>query len=317
MPEPTYENITPLVAREEVSGNSVRITFRCPVSNEEFVGTSTASETSEGEIKKEIKRSFWRNVRWSISSMVRSMFGYGVGGVVGGAVVDTALTPSAVRDMKLTSEQLKQATIDAFRSVSTRFAWDQTNGRWVSARTLKDLQSEFAAIIGNANISQAWDRSALARMLAEIAAADGALSDEERELFHSFVGGNGVPSLDELLERPPLSAADLEECSHEVRNEMWLIAAAMAVTDQELAPAEKALLDQWGAALGMPPADQKRGLEIAREWVVDQALEGAYADGKLDKSEYANVRALAARLGVANERVDRLDARCRKRRGIF
>lgn len=318
MPEPTYDNIAPLVAREEVSGNYIRVAFRCPVSGEEVVGSANFSTSSGDEIKKEIKRSFWRNVRWSLSSMVRGMFGYGVGGVVGGAVVDAAMTPGAVRDYQPTAEQVKDATVQAFRSVATRFAWDASNNRWVSGKTLKELQSEFAAIIANAQITQAWDRSALARMLAEIAAADGALATEEREMFYQFVGGDSAQaSLDELLERPPLTAADLEECSREVRHEMWLIAAAMAVSDHDFAPAEKALLDAWGAALGIQPNDQKRGLELAREWIVDQALEVAYQDGKLDKTEHANVRALAQALGVASERVDRLDARCRKRRGIF
>ena len=114
-----------------------------------------------------------------------------------------------------------------------------------------------------------------------------------------------------------LTSADLEETSEGVRHEMWLMACAMAATDHDLADAEKALLAEWADAFGIAAKDQARGLEIAREWIVDQALDASYADGKLDKQEQAEIRQIAAALGVPKERVDRLDARCRKRRGIY
>jgi len=315
MPEPTYDNVSPLVVDQQATGNYLRVVFQCPVSGEQVTGSASATSTQGDLVKKEIKHSVWRNIRWSISSAVRSMFGYNAGGIIAGAVADVALTPGHVRDYQMTKDEVKAATLEAFRQVANKFAWDQTNARWVSAKTLRELQAELTVLIQQANITKKWDRAVLTRMLAEIAAADGAVADEERELFHAF-GDDGM-SLDELFERAPLTAADMEECSDDVRHEMWLLSAAMAVTDKELADTEKALLSEWGASLGIAPKDQARGLELAREWVVDQALDASYADGKLDKSENAEIRAIAKALGVPNERVDRLDARTRKRRGIY
>ena len=150
-------------------------------------------------------------------------------------------------------------------------------------------------------------------MLAEIASADGQLAEGERELFHSFLRDQ---NLDDLLERPPLAKADLDEVSADVRQVMWLLAAAMAVSDEDFAPAEEAKLAFFAAGFGMKDGDVAKGLELAKEYVLDQAIEATYNDGKMDKTERQHVAAVAARLGMSEDQTARLDARCRKRKGI-
>lgn len=312
MPELTYELVAPLVSETDVSSHHVQVVFRCPVSDELVRANGKVTESHGAAVKNEVKRSIWRNMRWGLSRMMYSVFGYGIGGAAASTLVDAA---GAVGDGNRPSEaQVKDAIVDAFRSVGNRFAWDESNQRFVSAKVFKDLQTEFTVIVQQVALTQAWDRSVLARMLAEIAAADGSLAEEERVFFDGFLRGE---SLDNLLEKPPLTKADLEETSQEARHVMWLLAAAMAVSDEDFAATEQKKLAFFGGALGVAPNDQTRGLELAKEYVLDQALEAAYGDGRLDKAEQQHVMQLAAKLGIPEDRAARLDARCRKRKGIL
>lgn len=312
MPELTYDLVAPLVARSDVSGDRVQVVFQCPVSGDEVPASARITESQGSALKSEVKRTVWRNLRWSLSRMMYSVFGYGVGGAIGSAVADSA-GAMGDRGHQPTADELKAAVVDAFKSVGGRFAWDESNQRFVSASVFKELQTEFTVIIQGMRLAKAWDRAILARMLAEIAAADGQLAEDERALFASFLHDQ---NLDNILEKPPLSKADLEETSADVRHEMWLLAAAMAVSDEQFAAGEAKKLAAFGKALGIGDKDQERGLALAKEYVLDQALESAYADGRLDKTEHAHVMQLAATLGIDEDRAARLDARCRKRKGI-
>lgn len=313
MPEITYDLVAPLVAQHDVSSSGVQVIFQCPVSGEQIRASARITESGGSALKNEVKRSLWRNVRWSLSRMMYSMFGYGVGGAIGSTLVDTAGSAGEMRGHQPSEVELKNAIVDAFKSVGSRFAWDESNQRFVSASVFKDLQTEFTVVVQGVQITQGWDRGILARMLAEVASADGKLAEEERDFFHNFLNGENI---DNLLEKPALIKADLEETSADVRYVMWLLAAAMAVSDEQFDEAEQAKLAFFGSALGVAAKDRARGLELAKEYVLDQALEGAYADGRLDKADRQHVAELALALGIHEDRAARLDARCRKRKGI-
>jgi len=318
MPELTFDLVKPLIAHTDADGSAVRVVFKCPVSDDEISASAPITESAGGSFKKEVKRSLWRNMRWSISRMMYSAFGYGVGGAIGSTVADTAASVGEGRQDKASEPELKEAILDAFKSVQSRFAWDASNNRFVSVSVFKELQVEFSVIVSQVRITKAWDRSVMARMLTEIASADGTLAEEERELFAAFLPtGQGVPSLDELLRKSKLTKADLEETSEDTRHVMWLIAAAMAVSDETMAQAEATRLASFAAAMGISDEDQRRGLELAKEYVLDQALETAYIDGTLDPAELDNAMDLARTFGITEDRALRLDARCRKRKGIL
>jgi len=302
----TAENLAPLIVAESPSAHYIHVTFRCPVSGDEWTGTAKvdhdrprvtlAPDGKPGGFWGSIKRAF--------------------GGLVGGTVAQAVAATEQRVDLTITPAIMAQARLDAFAMVRANFTWDAVHGRWISARALRDAQPELVTFVQGVRLEAAWDQGVLARMLAEIAAVDGALSDEERELFHAFVGGGAVASIDELIERPPLTDADLDETTPDVRFAMWLLAAAMAATDRDLTAHEHGLLQRWAHALGVATRDQQRGWDMVKDWLLDQALDAAYADGKLTRKEHAEVYALGESLGVPTDRIDRLDTRCRKRRGI-
>lgn len=314
MPEITFETIHPLVEQEDVSGHSVTVIFRCPVSGQQIRGS--ASVVQERGVGREVKRSIWRNMRYSLSSVVRSMFGYSVAGQIGSAVAYSAMSGAEGQGARPSEAQVKQAIVDAFKGVANQFAWDASGQRWVSATVFRELQTEFATMLQAVSFDKSWDKNILARMLAEIAAADGKVDDAEREFFHAFTGGEGM-SLDELVAKPRLTAAELGETSADARGPMLLLALAVAMSDEDFAADERARIEQFAAGLGVTADALAEGERLAADYVVDQALEAAYADGTIDAAERKKVDQVAARLGVAQEQLDRLDARCRKRKGLL
>ncbi|TNF37300.1 MAG: TerB family tellurite resistance protein [Deltaproteobacteria bacterium] len=316
MPEITYDAIAPLIEQQDVSGHSVTVTFRCPVSGRQIRSGAQVVEDQAGKVGKAVKQSLWRNLRWSLGRMVRSVFGYGVAGEIGSTVAYTAMSSADAREYEPSKEQVKQATLEAFRNAQSQFAWDASTNRWVAASVFKELQTEFAITIQATVFDKPWDRNILARMLTEVAAADGTIEEQEREFFHAFTGGNG-PSLDELLEKPALTKAELGETSAEVRKAMLLLAMAVAMSDEEFAESERAKLAHFAAGFGLGQGDVDRAALLAADYVVDQALETAYADGKVDAAERHHVDQLSFRLGVDTDRLERLDARCRKRKGLL
>ncbi|MCC6625304.1 MAG: hypothetical protein IT385_28915 [Deltaproteobacteria bacterium] len=301
---PTAENLAPLIVAEEASAHHIKVVFRCPVSGDEWAGHAKVDrDPKRPKLEVDAKGGLWGSIKKAFSGLV-------------GAAVPASGFPENRVDFTITPAIMAQARLDAFESVRRNFTWDALHGRWVSARAARDMQPELVTFVQGVQLTNAWDQGVLARMLAEIAAADGTLADGERELFHAFVGAGGGLSIDELLDRPPVSDADLEETTPDARFVLWLLAAAMAATDRELTPRESGLLDRWAAALGVAARDQQRGWDMVKDWIVDQAFDAAYADGKLTRKEHAEVLAIGQSLGVPAERIDRLDTRCRKRRGI-
>jgi len=316
MPEITYDAITPLIEQEDVSGSSVTVTFRCPVSGRQIRSSASIVQDQSGRVGQAVKRSLWQNMRWSLARVVRSVMGYGVAGEVGSAVAYTAMAGAEQRQWEPTKEQVKQATVDAFRSAQNQFAWDPSGQRWVAASVFRELQTEFAVMLQSTVFDKPWDRNILARMLTEVAAADGTIAEQEREFFHAFTGGTGA-TLDELMAKDPLTKAELGETSAEVRRPMLVLSLAVAMSDENYAPEEEAKLAHFAAGLGLGQADLLKGATMATDYIIDQALESAYADGKIDPAERHKVDQMSFRLGVDTDRLERLDARCRKRKGLL
>jgi uncharacterized tellurite resistance protein B-like protein len=197
----------------------------------------------------------------------------------------------------------------AFQGVSERFAWD--GRRWVSAESLAETQTEFARQLGALKLTSPYDRSVLARMLMEVAQADGRITAEERELLGRFVAADVGEG------RAPLSRAELSETSPGAREAALMIAWAVALADSELSDAEREKLGAHAAGLGISGERAAVLKGYAQAFLVDQALAQVYAGGRRDEAAYREVMELARRLGLGAEEAERVDIRYRKRNGVF
>ena len=145
MPQPTQENISPLIADLQASGRSVRVVFRCPVSGDQVNASHSVSgqPAASSQMMNTAKRSMMYSLQSAVSSAIRDVFGYNMVGRVASDVARSAVrsaTQNTSRNTLSASEQ-RDAALEAFKKVSNRFVWDNSRGHWISAKAAQDLLS--------------------------------------------------------------------------------------------------------------------------------------------------------------------------------
>jgi hypothetical protein len=318
MSQSIYETIQPLIAHAEQQGSSMRVVFRCPVSGYETEASAGLRQASSmgSRMSGTIKRSLMWSVRSVIAGAVRSAFGYGiVGSVLAGASREAV--QAGEEKLRYSEEDQREAVERAFQSVSDRFLWDAEQGRYIAAQAGGEVITGFMRQLVDAPATTKYDRLVSARMLAEIASADGQLGQDE----HMFLSGFITPDLgtvDELWRAPRLSTAELAETSEgPVRDTMLMLAWAVAWTDERLAAEEEARLREYAAALSVPATRQTEIQDHVRTYLLDQALGRAYAGGRRDAAAHAEAMEFARRLGLDATTAERTDIRFRKRYGMI
>lgn len=320
MPEVTYENIQANLVSAEQQGSSMRCSFKCPVSGETFESSGGIQKgRGLGDVARHsVKRSLFSQIRWGVARAIRSALGYGLAGRVAADVAGTAVGNAMNKHATSFSEdEKKAAVVQAFENIQSRFVWDAKNERWMSARAAGDVLTDFAGQLNRAPVTQTYDKGVLARMLMEVSLADGQLAAEERSFLASFMPDE-AGGIDELRKRPPLSGAELAETGQgPIRETMLMIAWGLACTDKDLAQAEKSTLARLASGLGI---DESRAAELqnwAKKFVLDQAMDGVYAGGKLDQSAQAEAYRLAEQIGLERAEAERVEIRYRKRNGLI
>ena len=325
MPELTYESVQPLIAKEEVQGGAMVCTFKCPASDFSIDARATiqkehaAVDRITARAKQSAKSSLLYQARNALSMAVGGLLGRGMLGRVGRGVAYSAASeatrghggPGAVT---YSDAEKQAAVVVAFQTVASRFAWDAKNGRWISAQAAGEVLTDFTRQLDAAPVAQQYDVGVLARMLAEIANADGNIGDDEKGFLASFVPP-GAGTVDDLLARPALSKVELDETAAGASREtMVMLAWALALTDKDLAAEEQARLAAHAEGLGIA-ADRAAELKrYAQLFVVDQAIEAAYAAGQADVRQQAI--GLAQKIGLDTDAAERAEIRYRKRAGL-
>jgi uncharacterized membrane protein YebE (DUF533 family) len=321
MPEFTYEAIEPLIAEATQHGANLVFVFRCPVSGQAAqarVGVEQGSPMSS--LASGVSRSLLSSLRYSAAAAVRSALGHGALGRAAGQAVQSAIysmgTGSSSSQPSISEARRRQAAVDAFQTVSGQFVWDPQGARWISARAAAELMSPFERQVAEAPIASAYDQAVLARMLVEISAVDGHLGDDERAMLSDLVPP-AAGSVDTLLERPPLTEAELAETTEgPVRDSLLMLAAALAVCDEHFAAEERGRLDHYARGLGFADRRRDEALARARGFVLDQVLERVFGWGGHDEHARREVLAIASKIGMDERDAQIAEARFQKRRGM-
>jgi uncharacterized tellurite resistance protein B-like protein len=316
MPAPTFALVQPLVSHEEIRGAALDVSFQCPVSGRQVYSSARVERTEVPRAGRRPNKGLFRSVRRSLAGVVRGAVG---GGVLGNAAGEVVAGPDqSVEQLPVTDEERRAAIVAAFKDVAIQFAWDAGSRRYVAATLMHELQTDFARAVEATPVESPGDRAILARMLAEIAAADGRVGDEERDFFAAFAGAGDAElgEIDTLTRKPPLTPDDLAEATPAVREVLLMLAWALAYADEELEDRERRRLAAFAAGLGISETRAEELSGNARAYLIDQLLEVIYQDGVADADERAQVARLAARLGLDARDVEALDLRCRSRKGL-
>ena len=317
MEDISYENVKPNVARAEAAGTQMNCTFRCPVTSTEVQSSAAIPKPSAmaDKLGGIAKKSVTRSLKYKVAGLVRGVLGRGMLGRAGGDMVREALKNVGVDAGEASEDQKQAAVVDAFRNVQTQFTWDAKNNRWISAKAGAELIPELATMLGDSPITQAYDRKLLARMLCEVASADGNVDADERALLEQFITPD-LGKVDDFLGQKTISATEFSEtASGPTRDVMLALAWCMAFTDGELDTEERGRLNDIASGLGISPTRGAELESIAQRYLLDVQLEGAYSGGKRDDEAHRQAMEFAARIGLAHEAIERVDIRVQKRVG--
>ena len=313
----SYEAIAPLIHQQSVQKHGLDVVFQCPVSGAQVSSRSTIQAgTGVGHT---LARSASRNAMWTlrrfIFQSIRSMFGRNVIGRVVSETTNTLLN-QASRDVNIvTPDQKRTAVVQAFRLVQRSFTWDTANKRWVSA-TLEGVQHPYDAQVAEAPVTTRYDRSILIRLLAELARADGTLSQSERDQLFDFSSADLDP-IANVMQMPPVSPVELSETTEgPTRDTLLLLAWSMALTDEELVAAESERLRELAVGLGIPDARAAELCGLAQSYLLENMVAMAYSIGQRPESVREDAIKLGTKLGMDPAEAERTEIRYRKRTNL-
>ncbi|MFT5679536.1 MAG: hypothetical protein ACI8RZ_000440 [Myxococcota bacterium] len=320
MPQPTHDNIAPLIADLQSSGRSVRVVFRCPVSGDQFNANHSVSgrPAASSQLMNTAKRSMMYSLQRAVSSTIRDVFGYNMVGRVASDVARSAVqsaTQNTNRNTLSDAEQ-RDATLEAFKKVSQKFVWDSNRGHWISAKSAGELLSPFERQLGEHPVEHNYDRTVLARMLVEVARADGRLSNEESSWLTDFIAPD-LGSVRDLTARPPLSGPELGEASAGgPRQTMLMVAWTLALADEHFADQENAVLQGFAKGLKLNSSQVQTARTSAQGYILDQVLERMFTWGGHDTTARQQLMDLASRLGMSSQEAQVAEARYQRRKGF-
>ncbi len=231
----SYERIRPLVAGTEPIEGGLRVTFRCPVTGIE--ARSAGSFAVAPASKRHKQRPMW-SLRTAAFRAARA------------AMSDGEIAAQLERDQVQTDEA--HAVVDAFLNVQNRFAWDSKTKQYISFQAAAEVMTEFMQQLNAFPVNADADRRVCARLLTEIACADGAVADSERAFLLSFVTPD-LGDVDDLAQMPAMTPEELAAASSGARDSLLLLAWSIALTDERLAPEELGRLDQIATGLRIDP----------------------------------------------------------------
>lgn len=198
-------------------------------------------------------------------------------------------------------EQAKEeAIVEAFRRVAGQF--ERSGDKWY----LKQVAPPFEDVFQKNPVNSKYDRHILARMLIELASADGALTQQEKETLRHFIAPD-LGSIEQLMRYDALTAVELDETTPAVRESMYLMAWTMAVTDNTLSGKEKGLLRDYGVMLNLNNKRCDELAVIAKQQVIDTALSNDF--------DRQTIFDLAAQIDLSQDEAQRAIARYQKRHG--
>ncbi|GAB4524778.1 MAG: TerB family tellurite resistance protein [Haliangiales bacterium] len=319
MSDVSYEHIAPLIAAATQQGASMQVTFRCPVNGTDV--SASAPLRRDDSLGSRVADSAKRRVGWGIKSAlartIRRAVGYGIAGrIVSDAVNSVSSSGAASSRDSFSDAEKNAAVVDAFESVRSSFAWDPSQNRFISAAAAGAVQLDLVAQLEAHPVIAPYDRGVLARMLAEIAAADGTLEEGERGFFAYFITPE-MGTIDQLLQRARLSPAELAESSAgPVRDTMLMLAWSLALTDHDVEAGEVSRLTELADGLGIPASRADELKRYAQAYLVDNSLGAAYASGQRDPAIYAQVAEMGRAIGMSDDAIERVDIRFRKRHGL-
>jgi tellurite resistance protein len=298
--EITYEAIKPYILEEKIQGSKMFCKFQ--VDNQVFEATnSIRTNTSDGKerVTRMVKNTAIGRMRSTILQVLRRAVGGGFAGTVV-SMTGNEVVRQGTDGIKHSRKDKERAVVGAFEKITSDITYE--GGRWRLATEF----SEFEKLIRRQPLTKAYDKKILARMLVEMARADGTVEKEEKAFFDDFLTEE-TGSLRDLMRAPAISMIECEEVNAEARENVFMIVAAVALTDNEFADEEKQKLDEYSQMFDFKQEKHDELLRYAQDYTIEMYIR---ANGQMSRDE---VYAFADKIGMDRGEAERTQIRLEKR----
>lgn len=326
MSEFTFQAIAPLLVYRNLDQQRdvICCVFACPLSGRRFNSESPMQPTREGieRVSERLQDRFWFQLRRGVLDLLSSLVGSelvrtlardsGEGMAIGRAQLERQprhslqpgypgqpgypdhpqfqYAPGDPRQPRYSIEDVNQATLRAFDSVSFEFVHDGT--KWVGREVSDSVVAEFYEQLREHPITSEQDRELTTRCLASLAGFGG-LHGSEREILERF-----SPAGPDRRTTGPPSAAELARLGPGVAATIYMLCQTLVLADEIESSAERKGMAELRLRLGLDATTATRVEAAARRLFLEQAL-------RKRKSLFsAEKRALAARLGLHESEID-------------
>ncbi len=300
--EITYDLIKPIILEEKLDGSTMHCKFK--VEGEVFDSKYSVridSKDTSNKIKGMVKLNLISRMRSTLMRVIRTAVGGGIAGNTA-AMVGNEVVRTKTSGANYSAADKQDAVVEAFERISFNFYFDQEVKAWKIARRL----SEFVKRLKANPLTIPYDKKTLARLLLELAKADGQISPEEKNFFTEFLDED-TGTFAELMRAATLSKVELEEVSKEAKENVFMIACAVTLSDKSFDEKEKAKL--FEVAGNMSIADKKRDelLKMAQDYTIESAIESS---GKMSREE---IYTFADKIGMDKSEAERAQIKFEKR----
>lgn len=273
--EVSYADIEPLIANKTVEGTKLHIEFQL-VGSDDIIESSAPirrGRDTKSKTVSRVKRTAAMQARMATSRVMRRALGSGMIGRTANIGFNTA-SRDAIQNTQNSKKDVENACVEAFLKVKDYFVLDESTGNWGQAPTPPPPRkmSPFEDQATNSPIVDPHDQSVFARMLAELANADGHIAPEEQAFFSSVIPPGGA-SLQELLAGDPVSRIECEMVTEGVKETIYMFAWAISLSDMDIDPIEKELLMEYADTFGFPDYRRDELVQNAKFHILEQAID--------------------------------------------
>lgn len=173
------------------------------------------------------------------------------------------------------AKDIQAATVHAFEQITNEIVYLETTDKWHLATQF----SAFEVYIRQNPLTAIYDKKIMSRMLVEMARADGQIAEKERLFFEHFLNEE-TGQLRDLIGAPFLSLKDCKQVSAKGRATIFLIVAAVALTDNSFDDRESEKLQHFAQLFELSKEQQTELFQIAQEYTMEMTIKINQGDMK-------------------------------------
>ncbi|MEM6725662.1 MAG: hypothetical protein AAF598_16590 [Bacteroidota bacterium] len=302
----TYEILEPIIHSQRDNRGLMTVQFKA--ANSPKIIESSAGiykgQSTRNRVENIARIEAMNQVQKSVSSAIRSTLGFGFfGKVVSRAATEVMHDQKAIEQYSKSDK--REAVIRAFKRVQSNFTYDRAKGGWLLVEALTRFDKQRM----EGPIQEKFDQEILARMLVELAEAEGGINRKERSFLGQFITEDDN-KVDIFSLKQKISRAELQETSAKARNTIFMMATAMVLIDQNISAPEKSRLVQYAQMFDFGPAKTNELILEAKLYVLEMALHEM-------GTEREQVLEFADSIKLDHEEAERFVVRYRKRNDLI